>query len=543
MPTMPRNALPISSPSAMPTETKSVGIWLRVSTEDQVKGESLEVHEDRARSYADVKGWDVAEVYRLEAVSGKGVSDHPETKRMLADIKSGHISALIFSKLARLSRNNRELLEFADFFKAYNADLVSLAESIDTSSPAGRMFYNMLASMANWEREEIAARVAASVPIRARMGKSIGGPTPFGYQMVNKQLEIDPKEAPIRELMYHLYKEHRRKKVVAQMLNDAGHRMRSGTKFSDTTVDRLLRDTTAKGVKRTNFTKNVFADNIRIFELKPESEWVYQKVPAIVSEELWADVVGSMNERRVYGRRQTKRVNHLFMGYTFCECGTKMIVPSNVKKYCCMTCKNKIGHDTLKAIFASELKGFVFDEAEVTKHRKDGQKELDRLTLDISRREQQIAKANQDMDVLIEMVRVGVLSMEGFKTRNQPNEEEIAALKKELPQLMGQRDAMRVALTSQEEVMHVSRDLANRFEEMPQTEQRAIVETIVQTIKVAKDEVEISFLFNPSATRSPEVTVYDRPSPKGVRGGSKRLSSQTLLGTDSGLATLPDPNS
>src|SRR3989442_694765 len=94
-------------------ETKRVGIWIRVSTEDQAKGESPEHHERRARLYAEAKSWHVREVYHLEAVSGKSVMGLPETDRMLRDIRAGHITALIFSKLARLARNTRELLEFA----------------------------------------------------------------------------------------------------------------------------------------------------------------------------------------------------------------------------------------------------------------------------------------------------------------------------------------------------------------------------------------------------------------------------------------------
>ena len=77
---------------------KSVGIWIRVSTEDQVRGESPETHEKRARLVAEAKGWSGVEVYRLDAVSGKTVKEHPETKRMLLDVKKGHISGLIFSK-------------------------------------------------------------------------------------------------------------------------------------------------------------------------------------------------------------------------------------------------------------------------------------------------------------------------------------------------------------------------------------------------------------------------------------------------------------
>src|SRR5712691_8743208 len=103
---------------------KRVGIWIRVSTEDQVRGESPEHHERRARLYAESRGWEVREVYHLDAVSGKTVMGFPETERMLSDIRRGHITGLIFSKLARLARNTRELLDFSEIFRAESADLV-----------------------------------------------------------------------------------------------------------------------------------------------------------------------------------------------------------------------------------------------------------------------------------------------------------------------------------------------------------------------------------------------------------------------------------
>ncbi|MBI1804130.1 MAG: recombinase family protein [Ignavibacteria bacterium] len=468
-----------------------------MSTEDQVKGESPEHHEKRAQYYAESKGWLIKEIYRLDAVSGKSVMEHSETKRMLTDVRSHKITGIIFSKLARLARNTRELLDFADIFRECDADLVSLQESIDTSTPAGRLFYTMIAAMAQWEREEIAERVAASVPIRAKLGKPLGGAAPFGYQWVDKRLVIDPKEAPVRKLMYELFLEHKRKKTVANLLNKAGYRTRIGSKFGYSTVYRLLQDPTAKGMRRANYTKRIGKNNEKS-AYKPTSEWIYVDAPAIVSPQLWDECNRLIGEQLKKNKRPAKKAVHLFTGIAFCTCGGTMYVPSNSPKYICKKCRNKIGTTDLEEIFQEQLKSFLFSVDEVSHYfeKADGViKEKEQLLNTLADEERTV---RADMDRTMQLYLKKNIAEDGFSHYYQPLNERLKQIQAQMPEIQAEIDFLRIQYLSSNEILHEAKDLYSRWSQLTFEEKRKIIETITEKIIVSHDDITINLAYLPS---------------------------------------------
>lgn len=477
-------------------ESKNIGIWIRVSTEMQVEADSPEHHEERARAYAKAKGWNVITVYHLDALSGKSIQDYAETKRMLKDIRDGTITGIIFSKLARLARNTKELLEISEIFREENADLISLAESIDTSTPAGRLFFTIIAAMAQWEREEIAERVAASVPIRASLGKPLGGAAPFGYQWKNKEFIIDEKEAPARKLLYEIFLLTKRKKATATELNNRGYRTRGGSLFTDTTVARLLRDSSAKGIRIANYTKSTGEG--KKWVVKPETDWIKIPCPAVVSEETWNECNTILDQQEKKRHMVGPRPVYLLSGFVYCSCGSKMYVFTEAPIFKCKKCKQKVAVQDLDEIYHEQLKSFLLTDADAGTYSLHSQKILNEKGELLKTVSSEYQKLRKKVDEWLSLRVSGEFSKEDFAMVYKPVEQQLRQMEKQMPELEAEIDFIKIQSLSADTVIDNAKNLYARWQTLSFEERRTIIEAITEKIVIDKTTINISLAYLPN---------------------------------------------
>ena len=285
---------------------------------------------------------------------------------------------------------------------------------------------------------------------------------------------------------------------MARLLNEAGYRTRRGSKFSGTTVGRLLRDPIAKGLRRSNYSRNI--DGGRKWELKPEEEWIYTKVEPVVSGELWERCNQILDEQRAKYRRPARRAVHLFAGIVCCHCGDKMYVPSNSPKYTCRKCRNKIPTGDLEAIFHEQLKSFLFSPADVREYLERADQALGDKRKLLEALIEEERGLRKEMDKTYSLYIDDKISGQGFAERYGPLEERVGQIGDEITALQSDIDFLRIRYLSSDELLTDAQGLSDKWPEMSASEKRKIVETIVDTIIIGDDDVTIDLLQLPSSS-------------------------------------------
>lgn len=202
----------------------NTGIYIRVSTDEQAKyGFSIAAQKEKLVSYASIKDWNIYKIYIDEGVSGKNLN-RPQIKEMIEDIKKQKINNILVYKIDRLTRSTKDLIDLIDLFSKYNCEFNSLTESIDTSTPSGRMFVKIIGLFAEFERETIAERIKIGFERKAKEGYSLCSSTSsYGYMRKKgeKIQTINEKEAKVVKDIFDLYIKYKNiNKIKEYLINN-----------------------------------------------------------------------------------------------------------------------------------------------------------------------------------------------------------------------------------------------------------------------------------------------------------------------------------
>ncbi|HEY8931426.1 MAG TPA: recombinase family protein [Mucilaginibacter sp.] len=301
--------------------------------------------------------------------------------------------------------------------------------------------------------------------------------------------------------MYELFVIHQRKFAVARELHRRGHRTRNGSEFTATTIDRLIRDTTAKGMRRANYTKSAGKD--RNWSVKPESDWIHVPCDAIVSEELWTQCNAILDAQTKRRTSVGKRAVYLLSGFVHCPCGTMMYVYHSSKAYACRKCKTRIAVSDLDEIYQLYLKEYLIsiNHADYVEQC-DSQLQACKTLLEASRKDRErLARRIND---LLELRIEGSLSKERYMELYQPLETQLQQLDAELPKLEAEIDVRTISLMSSDTVLTEVRTLHDEWSSLAFEQRRGIVETITTSIEVGQSDITINLAYAPVPRKSEE---------------------------------------
>ncbi|SEL11740.1 recombinase family protein [Ruminococcus albus] len=298
-------------------KNRRTALYIRVSTDAQFEeGYSVDAQKEKLAQYCKLKDIENYEFYIDGGWSGSNI-DRPEIKRLITDIKSGKIDAVVVYKLDRLSRSQKDtvfLLE--DVFIPNGCAFISLNENFDTSTPYGKAMIGILSVFAQLERENIRERTRMGMYERVKSGLWMGGGrVPFGYDYDREKNTLVPNEKAeqVRQI-FQLYLQGYSTTQLAGMFDVSGNQHISAILDRETYLGRI----------------------------RFRGEVVESCHEAIIDEETWRRV---REERRRRSRGQAGNTSYLLTGLLVCgKCGAKMRYQKwgrGLKIYCYSQQKSK----------------------------------------------------------------------------------------------------------------------------------------------------------------------------------------------------------
>ncbi len=216
----------------------NVCLYCRISVEDKLhNGVSLDMQEERLRHFAKAQQWRVVRVYRDNA-SGRSL-ERPALHQLINDARHKRFMKVMIFKLDRLCRNVRDLGELLEFFQKHKVGLVSLHESLDTESAAGKLLIHIMGSVAEWEVDTIRERTSWALRHR-RDHLKVYGEVPYGFTRTGNDLRPVARELAVVRRIVRLRKKGRTLREIAGQLNRDHIPTKKGRTWAAMTIKYVL---------------------------------------------------------------------------------------------------------------------------------------------------------------------------------------------------------------------------------------------------------------------------------------------------------------
>jgi len=195
------------------TPKKRCAVYTRKSTDEGLDQEynSLEAQRDAGLAYIASQrheGWiAVGDGYDDGGFSGGNV-ERPALRRLLADIEAGRVDIIVVYKIDRLTRSLPDFAKLVEVFDRHGVSFVSVTQQFNTTTSMGRLTLNILLSFAQFEREVTGERIRDKIAASKAKGMWMGGMPPLGYDVVERKLVINDREAALVRDLFRRYAEH-----------------------------------------------------------------------------------------------------------------------------------------------------------------------------------------------------------------------------------------------------------------------------------------------------------------------------------------------
>lgn len=448
---------------------KLIAIYCRVSTEEQSEnGYSIDEQERLLEEWCKKMGYVIYKCYSDRGISGKNIKDRPALKELLSDAKEGKFDMVISWKINRVSRKLEDVLKIVNLLEKNNITFKSYSEPFETDTPAGRMQFQMMALIGEFERGTIAQNVKMGMIAKAKSGNWCGGRV-LGYDLVpnnspeeekkgKNKLKINEKEAEIVRFIFNEYSKGKGYKAITNQINKLGYKTKKGNDFSVGSIRDILTNPVYIGEIRYNVRQNWSEKRRR--NINPNPIRVKGKHEAIIDRELW-DKVQLILESKKGKPSRIYDGEYPLTGILRCpKCGAGMVISrttntladgskKRIAYYCCGNWKNKgtsvCNSNTIRVDKANEyvfkkIEELVSNEAmikavvkNINKERKDKVKPAKRLLGDIDK---ELEKLDKRKRKIFEAYEDDILTKEEFQTRKNELNEKIRILEEEKKPLL-----------------------------------------------------------------------------------------------------------